>query len=192
VYASFAPKPLEGKSGNGLHLKIDLLEAGRPMEEVHPEVVDSFMAGVLNRMRDITIFLNTTKESYLRFGENEAPKYITWSTQNRSRLLRVPIIRGKKEGFILRSPDSEINPYLAYAMVIQAGIEGVKHKEELPKPQEKSSRLFKDEDFSEFQKLPTSLTEAMEWAKNSTFLKDTARMDIATRFLDEIERREFS
>ncbi|MBE5908549.1 MAG: glutamine synthetase [Lachnospiraceae bacterium] len=192
VYASFAPKPLEGKSGNGLHLKIDLLEAGRPMEEVHPEVVDSFMAGVLNRMRDITIFLNTTKESYLRFGENEAPKYITWSTQNRSRLLRVPIIRGKKEGFILRSPDSEINPYLAYAMVIQAGIEGVKHKEELPKPQEKSSRLFKDEDFSEFQKLPTSLTEAMEWAKNSTFLQDTARMDIATRFLDEIERREFS
>ena len=80
------------------------------------------MAGVFHRMRDITLFLNTQKQSYERFGENEAPKYITWSAQNRSRLLRVPIVQGKRTCFVLRSPDSGINPYLAFAIVIQAGL----------------------------------------------------------------------
>ncbi|MCR4999654.1 MAG: glutamine synthetase family protein [Lachnospiraceae bacterium] len=192
VYASFAPKPLEGKSGNGLHLKIDLMEAGQSLDESNPQMVEQFMAGVLNRMRDITIFLNTTRESYLRFGENEAPKYITWSTQNRSRLLRVPIVRGKKEGFVLRSPDSEINPYLAYAMLIQAGLEGIRQNEELPKPQEKSSRLVEEKDFSEYQQLPLSLEEALDCAKESSFLQNSVCSEIASRFFAEIERREFS
>ena len=134
VYASFAPKPIRGKSGNGLHMKVSLFRKGVNLEEVDPQMSKSFMAGVFNRMRDITLFLNPQVESYERFGENEAPKYITWSAQNRSRLMRVPVVHGKKAGVILRSPDSGINPYVAFGMVVRAGLDGVKTKETIPPP----------------------------------------------------------
>ena len=71
-------------------MKVSLFRKGVNLEEVDPQMSKSFMAGVFNRMRDITLFLNPQVESYERFGENEAPKYITWSAQNRSRLMRVP------------------------------------------------------------------------------------------------------
>ncbi|MCR4693968.1 MAG: glutamine synthetase family protein [Pseudobutyrivibrio sp.] len=191
VYASFSPKPLEGKSGNGLHLKFRLQQAGMNLEDTNPEMVQQFMAGVLNRMKDITIFLNTTKESYLRFGENEAPKYITWSSQNSSRLIRVPEVMGKKDGFVLRSPDSEINPYLAYAMVIQAGLAGIKNKETLPKPQEKAIKLLSEQEIMDLQQLPASISEAVDFGRSSKFIKDI-NSPIVSRFLDEIRSREFS
>ena len=188
VFASFAPKPIKGKSGNGLHLKISTWKNGVNVDEINPEFTENFMAGVFHRMRDITLFLNTQVESYERFGENEAPKYITWSAQNRSRLLRVPIVQGKRTCFVLRSPDSGINPYLAIAMVIQAGIAGINNKEQLPPPVDKSSRLVKDEEKASFDKLPCSLQEAVECAKNSDFLQNGNCKDIANRFIEVIEQ----
>ena len=189
VYASFDPKPLKGKSGNGLHMKISTWKNGVNMDELDPEFTTNFMAGVFNRMRDSTLFLNTQKQSYERFGENEAPKYITWSAQNRSRLLRVPIVQGKRTCFVLRSPDSGINPYLALAIVIQAGLAGVRGKEQLPPPVDKSSRLVKDEEKAAFDKLPLSLSEAVECAKHSSFLQEGACKDIANRFIEVIENQ---
>ena len=189
-YASFEPKPIEGKSGNGLHLKIELFEENELMDKANPARAESFMAGVLNRMREITVFLNTSKDSYLRFGENEAPKYITWSTQNRSRLMRVPVERGEKAGFILRSPDSGLNPYLAFAMIIYAGLEGIKKNEQLPPPVDKSIMLCDKKERESVGKLPLSLTEAIEWAKGSDFLKQPKLLDIAQRFIELSEERE--
>lgn len=188
VFASFDPKPLKGKSGNGLHMKISTWKNGVNMDEIDPEFTEHFMAGVFHRMRDITLFLNTQKQSYERFGENEAPKYITWSAQNRSRLLRVPIVQGKRTCFVLRSPDSGINPYLAFAIVIQAGLAGVRGKEILPSPVDKSSRLVKDEEKASYDKLPLSLTEAVECAKKSAFLQNSPCKDIANRFIEVIEQ----
>lgn len=188
VYASFAPKPLKGQSGNGLHIKISTWKGGVNLDEIDPVFTSRFMAGVFHRMRDITLFLNTQAQSYERFGENEAPKYITWSAQNRSRLLRVPVVQGKRTCFVLRSPDSGINPYLAFAMLIQAGLAGVRNKEELPPPMDKSSRLMKEEEKSGCNKLPLSLEEAVECAKNSTFLQDGVCRDIANRFIEVIEQ----
>ena len=189
-YASFAPKPIEGQSGNGLHLKIELFEENELMDRKDPKKAENFMAGVLNRMRDITVFLNTSKDSYLRFGENEAPKYITWSTQNRSRLMRVPVERGERSGFILRSPDSEVNPYLAFGMIIRAGLEGIKKGETLPPPVDKSISLCDKKERENFGKLPLSLTEAIEWARGSEFLKQTEIIDIASRFIDLTEEKD--
>lgn len=187
VHASFEPKPIKGESGNGLHMKISLYRGGVNLDGVEPKTTESFMAGVFHRMRDITLFLNPQVDSYERFGQKEAPKYITWSAQNRSRLLRVPIVQGKRTCFVLRSPDSGINPYLAFAMVIRAGLEGVKNQEQLPPPVDKSSRLVNDEEKASYDKLPESLQEAVDYAKNSSFIQSTFCKDISNRFIEVVE-----
>ncbi len=188
VYASFAPKPIKGKSGNGLHMKVSMWRNGVNLDEVEPEFTTKFMAGVFHRMRDITVFLNTQVESYERFGENEAPKYITWSAQARSRLLRVPIINGKRICFELRSPDSGINPYLAFAMVIQAGLAGLRGDEKLPPPLDVRSTEATLEEKEKLDKLPESLQEAIAYAKNSEFLQTTACKEMANHFISILEQ----
>jgi len=187
IFASFAPKPLRGKSGNGLHMKISTWKNGVNIEDIDPKFTESFTAGVLNRMKDITLFLNTQVESYERFGENEAPKYITWSAQARSRLLRIPVVNGKRTCFELRSPDSGINPYLAFAMVIQAGLAGVRGKEELPPPVDVSMGSSKPRDKKNYEKLPENLQDAVEYAKQSEFLSSTNCKDMAEHFINILE-----
>ncbi len=189
VYASFSPKPIKGKSGNGLHLKFKLQQAGVDMDEIDPSVTSQFCAGIFNRIKDITLFLNTTKESYLRFGENEAPKYIAWASENKYRLFRVPVTRGKRDGFTLRSPDSEINPYLAYAVIIKAGLAGIKNKEELPAPTEEPMGQLSPEYAMDLDRLPGTLAEALSCAKNSNFLKEI-QSPLVERFIEEMEKRE--
>ncbi|MCQ2519747.1 MAG: glutamine synthetase family protein [Lachnospiraceae bacterium] len=188
VYASFAPKPIKGKSGNGLHMKVSTWRNGVNIDDVDPQFTANFMAGVLHRMKDITVFLNTQAESYERFGENEAPKYINWSAQNRSRLLRVPIVNGKKTCFVLRSPDSGINPYLAFAMVIQAGLAGIRGKETLPPPLDIDSRHASEEQKEKYEKLPLSLAEAVDIAKKSQFLQNGKCKDMANHFIEVVEK----
>lgn len=193
VSASFKAKPLPEESGNGLHLKVGLYRAGENLFESDQPFVSKFMAGVLHRMRDITLFLNTQRDSYARFGQKEAPKYITWSSQNRSRLLRVPEIGGRRTGFILRSPDSAINPYLAFAMVIRAGLSGVRGNEELPPATEVNGRDRSNDDSSSYEMLPLSLDEAISCARESMFLhEDPALGAIADRYISVIETVERS
>ncbi len=188
VSASFAPKPIRGQSGNGLHLKFSAWRNGENLAEIDPKLTESFMAGILHRMKDITVFLNTEVESYERFGENEAPKYITWSAQNKSRFMRVPVINGKQSYFILRSPDSGINPYIAIAMVIQAGLAGIRGNEELPEPVEKTAKRMTREERSHFEILPESLEEAIAYARKSTFIQEGNCKEIANRFIDVVEQ----
>lgn len=188
--ASFEPKPLEGMPGNGFHLQIALFRGAENLFDTDPDTVLAFMAGVFNRIRDITVFLNTRKESYLRFGENEAPKYLTWSHQNESRLFRVPLVSDRYEYCLLRSPDSMLNPYIAFAMVIQAGLLGVKNKEKLPEPLEKPGYTISDEERKKYQKLPLSLGEAIDVARESEFLNDEKRKAITDRFLDTLKDNE--
>ncbi len=190
VYASFDPKPLKEESGNGLHMRIAVLRNGE-QGGTDKDLTERFMAGVYHRMKDITIFLNSRRESYERFGSNEAPRYITWSAQSRSRLLRVPVVRGKKTCFILRSPDSDINPYLAFSMVIRAGMEGLRNQETLPAPLDRSMRSMTEEELSaQFDRLPGDLDAAMDCARNSAFLQDGSCGDLTNRFLSLVEERE--
>lgn len=189
VHASFDPKPIVDKPGNGLHMKVATYRDGKDINETDPAFTESFIAGVLNRMKDITVFLNSCENSYDRFGQNEAPKYITWSAQSRSRLLRVPIVNGKRTCFVLRSPDSSINPYLAIAMVIQAGLEGLRNNEILPPPQDVSTRHLSDKELANLEKLPTTLAEAISFAKDSEFLKGYAVRSMADRYIDVIKKQ---
>ncbi len=189
VWASFDPKPIENAPGNGLHIKMANYRGDVNLQNEDKEFSESFMAGILNRMRDITLFLNCRRDSYSRFGMSEAPKYITWSAQNNSRLLRVPEVNGKRNHFILRSPDSCINPYLASAMVIQAGIAGVNNNEKLPPALEVNSRYLTEDRSAYLEMLPLSIEEAIECAQSSDFINNSDFADIAARYIETIKAR---
>ena len=187
VYASFDPLPLADAPGNGLHIKMANYKGNVNLQTSDVDFSEAFMAGILNRMRDITLFLNCRRDSYNRFGMAEAPKYITWSSQNNSRLFRVPEINGKRDHFILRSPDSCINPYLAGAIILQAGLAGIKNKEKLPPALEVNSRFLTEDRSAYLEMLPLSIEEAIECAENSEFITKSSFSDVAQRYIDIIK-----
>ena len=166
LFADFSPKPLKGDSGNGLHVNISLKcndSADRTNE---------FMAGILSHIKEMTAFLNPTEESYKRLGEKKAPKYVTWSPENRSQLIRVPAAKGEYKRIELRSPDPTVNPYLAYALLIRAGLDGIEKNMQIPEAV--NVNLYKaDKNLTDkLETLPSTLAEAKEIARNSDFIQN--------------------
>lgn len=176
IYADFSPKPLPGESGNGLHINMSVKTADG---EDH---TNAFMAGILAHIKEMTAFLNPTEDSYKRLGEKKAPKYITWSPENRSQLIRIPAAKGEYRRIELRSPDPTANPYIAYALLITAGLDGIEH--ELIAPEAVNVNLYKaDSSVTEpFDRLPASLDEAIAVAEGSDFVRGVIGMNI-TDFL---------
>ena len=134
------------------------------------------------------MFLNCRRDSYRRFGLSEAPKYITWSSQNNSRLFRAPEINGKRQHFILRSPDSCCNPYMASAIIIQAGIAGVRNKEKLPPAKDVSFRFLTEDGSAKLDRLPESIEEAIELASKSDFINNSSFAPIAKNYIETIKQ----
>ena len=164
LHADFSPKPLQDHPGSGFHINISVKgEGGHLMRHM--------MAGILNRVAEITLFLNPTDRSYHRLGSHKAPKYISWSSDNRSQLIRVPAASGEYRRCELRSPDCTANPYLAFALLIWAGLEGLTQKLELP--EESNVNLFtaNEQALSQLQPLPLSLTTAARNAAASDFVR---------------------
>lgn len=163
--ADFSPKPLENKPGNGFHINMSVKSLDGS-ENLH-----YMIAGVLDKIEDITAFLNPTKQSYDRFGTHKAPKYISWSSENRSQLVRIPAAVGEYRRAELRSPDSTANPYLAFTLLIYAGLYGIENKLELPMVAD--INLFKagEETLKKYKKLPQDLKSACKIAENSDFIK---------------------
>lgn len=176
IYADFSPKPLPGESGNGLHINMSVKTADG---EDH---TNAFMAGILAHIKEMTAFLNPTEDSYKRLGEKKAPKYITWSPENRSQLIRIPAAKGEYRRIELRSPDPTANPYIAYALLITAGLDGIER--ELTAPKAVNVNLYKaDSSVTEpFDRLPASLDEAIAVAEDSDFVRGVIGMNI-TDFL---------
>lgn len=176
IYADFSPKPLPGESGNGLHINMSVKTADG---EDH---TNAFMAGILAHIKEMTAFLNPTEDSYKRLGEKKAPKYITWSPENRSQLIRIPAAKGEYKRIELRSPDPTANPYIAYALLIMAGLDGIER--ELTAPEAVNVNLYKaDSSVTEpLDRLPASLDEAIAVAEGSDFVRGVIGMNI-TDFL---------
>ena len=176
IYADFSPKPLPGESGNGLHINMSVKTAD---VEDH---TNAFMAGILAHIKEMTAFLNPTEDSYKRLGEKKAPKYITWSPENRSQLIRIPAAKGEYRRIELRSPDPTANPYIAYALLIMAGLDGIER--ELTAPEAVNVNLYKaDSSVTEpLDRLPASLDEAIAVAEGSDFVRGVIGMNI-TDFL---------
>lgn len=174
LFASFLPKPLPGASGNGLHINLSLFQNGRNMfrtAQEHSQTCESFIAGILNRAEELTAFLNPLTNSYRRFGEFEAPKYITWSHQNRSPLVRIPSAVGELSRMELRSPDAGTNPYLAFALLIHAGMDGIDNGLSLPEPCNENLFTAREPVTGRYASLPESLRDAVRLANDSAFLR---------------------
>ena len=193
LYASFMPKPIPGKSGSGMHTNISLSKNGENIfraenGEYSPEA-KSFIAGIMEIIPEITLFLNPTTNSYARFGEFEAPKYNTWSHQNRSQLVRIPAATGEFSRMELRSPDLSCNPYLAFSLLIHAGLEGIKEHKTLSAPS--NYNLYEHDVFMEgLTPLPKNLGEAIVCAEKSRFLRTVFTEDFIQKFL-EVKRQEW-
>ena len=178
LWADFSPKPLPGAPGSGFHINMSLRNGS-------PEGMRHMMAGILNRVAEITLFLNPTEQSYRRLGSHKAPKYISWSSNNRSMLIRIPAASGEYQRMELRSPDCSANPYLAFALLIWAGLEGV--QEQLPLPDSANVNLFTaaQHDVSALQSLPLSLTAARRCAQDSAFLQKHLPQPLLDFFLSK-------
>ena len=164
LYANFTPKPLPGKSGNGMHINISIESSDGK------DRFESFMAGILEHIKEITLFLNPSVNSYMRLGEKKAPKYITWSPENRSQLIRVPAATGKYRRIELRSPDPMANPYIAFALLIHAGLDGINRNLKACEPVNIDLYAADRSVTDRLDRLPESFAEAFELAKNSDFV----------------------
>ena len=129
------------------------------------------IAGILDKVSDMTVFLNSTESSYLRFGSNKAPKYISWSSENRSQLVRIPAAIGEYRRVELRSPDPSANTYLVFALIIYAVLDGIENKPELPAPADINLFNADVNTLASFKQLPGSLKSACAIAANSSFIK---------------------
>lgn len=187
LFASFCPKPLPDRSGSGLHINLSLARNGynvfRSSEEKDLKETESFIAGILQKTPEMTAFLNPLPSSYERLGAFEAPKYVSWSQGNRSQLVRIPEATGDRMRMELRSPDPATNPYLAFALVINAGLYGIEHR--LPLPDSVNVDLFHaDKTITDsLVRLPDSLDEALELAAESRFIKDTLGEEVLERYI---------
>lgn len=164
LHADFSPKPVPSKPGNGLHVNFSVKSADG-------DVMSHVIAGILDKIKEITLFLNPDGESYDRLGHSKAPQYISWSTENRSQLIRIPAAGAEYRRAELRSPDPTLNPYIAFALLIRAGLEGYEKRAELCAPSEINFFTADDKTLAGFDKLPTSVAEARDLAAESTFVK---------------------
>lgn len=164
--ADFSPKPLVNKPGNGFHINISVKASD------NKDYMDYMIAGILDKILDMTVFLNPIKSSYKRFGSNKAPKYISWSSENRTQLIRVPAAIGEYRRAELRSADPSANPYLAFALMIYASLYGIQNKLELPSPADINLYNAEADTLSKFKHLPKNLNVACATATDSTFIKE--------------------
>lgn len=164
--ADFGPKPLADKPGNGFHINVSVKSRDGL------DRLSCVMAGILAKTADITAFLNPTPDSYLRLGRNKAPGYISWSRENRSQLMRIPAAAGEYRRAELRSPDPAANPYLAFALLIWAGLDGIRRGLTLPSPTDLNLYIAEEAVLGNLKKLPKDLKSACETAARSAFVKE--------------------
>ena len=164
--ADFSPKPLPGRDGNGMHINISARGQGKP--DPLPHVI----AGILEKIGDMTAFLNPCESSYDRLGCDKAPGYISWSSENRSQLIRIPAAVGEFRRAALRSPDPMANPYLAFTLLIYAGLYGVQNQLPLPAAADFNTFTASADALAAYQRLPASRKEAMEAAASSVFIQE--------------------
>ncbi|MCL2245126.1 MAG: glutamine synthetase, partial [Treponema sp.] len=193
LFASFMPKPISDAPGSGMHINLSLYQNGKNIfknvSEGHSKTAECFIAGILDKTPEITLFLNPLANSYERFGKFEAPKYVSWSHQNRSQLVRIPAASGENVRMELRSPDPSLNPYLAYALIISAGLDGIEKNMSLPPAVDEDLYSADKERTKNFAQLPDTFDKAIELAEKSGFIENVIGKDLLLKFI-EIKKTE--
>lgn len=203
IYASFMPKPIEGEWGSAMHTHLTLLE-GDDNALDDPDGPDglspvgrAFIAGILHHARDFTAVTNQWVNSYKRLVPGfEAPVHVGWGAANRSALVRIPGSRsrsGTGTRIEYRAPDPAANPYLAFAVIINAGLEGIENGYELAPPTSANVYELPDEalDAAAGDRLPVDLGEALGAMEASAFVAETLGPHLFEYFLAN-KRREWS
>lgn len=195
VYATFMPKPIFGQNGSGMHVHQSLFKGGNnaffdPDDKYYfSKIGKNYVAGLLKYSREISIVVAQWVNSYKRLVPGyEAPVYISWARTNRSALIRVPMYKpGKPNATRMeyRCPDPACNPYLAFAVMLAAGLRGIENKYELPDPiEEDIFEMTTDRRLSKgIKSLPGSLGEAISLAEKSELVREALGNHIFEKFL---------
>ena len=184
LFASFMPKPLADKPGNGLHVNLSLLRDGKNLFDgfTPDSEAGHFVAGILAHARELTAFCNPVPNSYARLGANEAPLYVSWSRQNRSQLVRLPSAVGDLCRVELRCPDPAGNPYLVIGLILAAGLDGIDRN--LPLPDAVNRNLFCPGAAQGLQSLPRTLREAITVAAQSEFISQELPTALQSKYFE--------
>lgn len=182
LHATFMPKPIFGINGSGMHVNMSLCKDGKNAfaDPADPEGLSKaayhYMAGVLAHIRGITAITNPLVNSYKRLVPGyEAPVYIAWSAKNRSPLIRIPGARGAGTRIELRCPDPSCNPYLALAVILRAGLDGIKNNLNPPAPVNANIFHMTDDErkAAGIESLPGGLKRAIEAMQADGLVRDT-------------------
>lgn len=193
LYATFIPKPIMGVSGSGMHTNLSLIRGGKNIfyDEKDPLHLSQeaywFIGGLMKHAREMTAITNPIINSYKRLVPgHEAPVYISWSAKNRSPLIRIPAAKGDATRIEFRSPDSSCNPYLALALILSAGLEGIKNKLTPPSPVNKNIYTLPEElrDELGIESLPTNLLEAISYMEKSDLVKNVLGEHVFSKYVE--------
>jgi len=194
-YATFMPKPIFGENGSGMHVHQSLFKGDintfyDPEDIFHlSPVAKSYIAGIMRHAREITAVTNQWVNSYKRLVPGyEAPVYISWARRNRSAMIRVPMYKpGKEEATRIefRSPDPACNPYLAFAVMLGAGLKGIEENYPLPEPIEEDIYEMDEEarERAGIMSLPGNLFEALQEIEKSELVRETLGDHIFNKFV---------
>jgi glutamine synthetase len=183
VHATFMPKPVSGINGSGMHVHQSLYKGKQNAffdkdDRYHlSKIAKCYIAGLMKHAQEITAITSQWVNSYKRLVPGyEAPTYITWGTRNRSALVRIPEYQPGNENALraeFRSPDPACNPYLAFAVMLAAGLEGIEQKYELPAPVEEDAFRLSEEERKRrnIGSLPASLQQAIELMEGSELVR---------------------
>ncbi len=182
-FATFMPKPMAGHNGSGMHINMSLFRGGKNafFDKKDPEnlspLARQFIAGLLLHARELTLFTNQWVNSYKRIVPGfEAPTRVTWANRNRADLIRVPAVKPGRESsrrIEYRSPDPACNPYLVFALLLAAGLEGIKNELQIPAEMDENASV-----------LPASLSDAVDVAQKSELARRVLGDALFEKFLD--------
>jgi len=195
VYATFMPKPLMGQNGSGMHVHQSLFRGEHNAffdangEFFLSDTCRHYIAGVLKYVREFTAVTNQWVNSYKRLVPGyEAPVYVSWAQRNRSNLVRIPMYKPGKEQATrieLRNPDPACNPYLAFSVMLAAGLRGIEEKLECPPPREIDLYKLSQSERNQLgiQSLPESLSEAIKLCEQSDLVREALGDHVFQEFI---------
>lgn len=196
LHATFMPKPLFGVAGSGMHANLSLFKGSEnaffdPNGDLElSDTARHFIAGILKHAPSFTAVTNPTVNSYKRLVPGyEAPCYVAWSARNRSPLIRIPSSRGLSTRVEVRSPDPAANPYLAMAVLLAAGLDGIKNKMNAPKPVDRNIYVMSPAERFEngIVDLPSTLAQALQYLKTDEVIKGALGEHLLEHFIEAKE-----
>ena len=199
LHATFMPKPRYGVNGSGMHINMSLSKDGINIfndpsgEHGLSDEAYQFMAGIMKHMKGMCAITNPLVNSYKRLLPGfEAPMYIAWSIKNRSHAIRIPTQRGSETRIELRSPDPSANPYLAIAVCLAAGLDGIKNKLNPPKSSDENILVYSEEEKVEkgITRLPSTLIDAINELEQSTFIQSVLGEHVTKNYIN-VKKKEW-